>query len=79
MTKKKPENPLAFPFVENGKEFGNYYGMSLRDYFAAAALQGMIAGSQGLSITTEEFASQSYALAYAMLQERKKTERKSHG
>lgn len=46
-------------------------GMSLRDYFAAAALQGMVAGSQGLAITRKEFARDSFALADAMLEARK--------
>lgn len=47
-------------------------GMSLRDWFAGLALEGMIAGSQGLEITREEFAAGAYALADAMLKERKK-------
>jgi hypothetical protein len=34
---EKPENPLAFPFAENGNPFGNYHGMTLRDYLAAHA------------------------------------------
>lgn len=39
----------------------------LRDEFAMAALTGMIAGGQGLQISTEQFAAQSYKLADAML------------
>lgn len=47
-------------------------GMSLRDWLAGQALAGMIAGSQGLDISIEKFASQSYNLADAMLKERLK-------
>lgn len=47
-------------------------GMTLRDWFAGMALQGMVAGSQGLVITHGEFAKQSYRLADAMLKERNK-------
>ena len=48
-------------------------GMTLRDYFAAAALQGMIAGGQGLAISVAQFASQSYLLADAMIAAGKQT------
>jgi len=41
-----------------------------RDMFAAAALQGMIAGSSGLEITPEQFAEQSLKIADAMLKAR---------
>lgn len=44
----------------------------LLDMFAVGALQGMVAGSQGLAITTEQFAEQSYNLAQAMMDERLK-------
>lgn len=44
-TRHKPENPPAFP-AEGGSNSGLYAipGMSLRDYFAARAMQTMIAG-----------------------------------
>jgi len=45
-------------------------GMSLRDYFAAAALQGLLADpSNGWE--AEEYAEASYAMADAMLEARK--------
>lgn len=47
-------------------------GMTLRDYFASAALSGMVAGSQGLAISRADFAKSSYLLADAMLEARKK-------
>lgn len=42
-------------------------GMTLRDYFAAAALQGMLANAQPGDGTPEEFAADAYAFADAML------------
>lgn len=63
------ENPPAFP--RTGEGFGNPLydtpGMSLRDWFAGQALAGMVAGSVGLEITTEQFGEQTYRLADAML------------
>lgn len=50
----------------------HFGGMSLRDWFAGQALVGMGAGSTGLAITVEQFASQSYLLADAMLAERER-------
>ena len=44
-------------------------GLSKREYFAAMAMQGMIAGSQGLQITVEQFATQSLKLADALIAE----------
>ncbi len=45
MTDKKPDGGCAFPIaeeMESGRSVASSYGMSLRDYFAAAALQGML-------------------------------------
>lgn len=49
-------------------------GMTLRDYFAAKTLQGMMA-SPDLSFTStaENFANRAYIMADAMLIERSKT------
>jgi hypothetical protein len=44
-------------------------GLTKREYFACLAMQGMIAGSQGLNITIEQFAKQSTLLADALLLE----------
>jgi hypothetical protein len=44
-------------------------GMTLRDYFAAKALQGMLAETS-LKATVEEFAYKSYELADAMMKAR---------
>ena len=47
-------------------------GMSLRDYFAAKAMQGMAGGMAGTGINEvqEEIAKRSYAIADAMLKAR---------
>lgn len=47
-------------------------GLTKRELFSAMAMQGMIAGSQGLQITVKEFAEQSLKLADALLEELKK-------
>lgn len=62
--KTAPPNPAAFP-VSIPEEVG----MSLRDYFAAAALAGLLADeSSGGSY--EEFAQDAYRYADQMLQAR---------
>ena len=48
------------------------YGLTKRELIAAMALQGMIAGSQGLNITIEQFAEQSVKLADALIKELEK-------
>lgn len=76
MRKDKPGNPPAFPSV---KGYGNpvfYDGMSLRDYFAAAVLQGLMAypadnnGTNQLKKEAMRYADCSYAMADAMLKAR---------
>ena len=44
-------------------------GLTKREYFAAMAMQGMIAVSQGLGISTTQFAEQACVLAYALISE----------
>lgn len=58
-----------------GNAFPNedYYGMTLRDYFAANALQGLLApfGQQDIN-SFEELASDAYLAADAMIKQREK-------
>jgi hypothetical protein len=71
-----PSNPSAFPvpndvlFHPNTKpgECGYEFGMTLRDYFAAKAMQGMV----GTNPSWHHLASKSYEIADAMLSERAK-------
>lgn len=44
-------------------------GLTKREYFAAVAMQGMIARSHGLYVTTTQFAEQSVKLADALIAE----------
>lgn len=74
---------LAFPFACQGPTTGPefYYGMTLRDYFAAKALQGLLSDSiwmKSLSHNfpeqdiTEKTATAAYNFADAMLRARDK-------
>ena len=63
----KPTNPPAFPYsVDNGETIKYVIGMTLRDYFAAKAMQALI-DNDGLF---SEIPTQAYALADAMLKAR---------
>lgn len=73
----KPENPGAFPMYS---EVGNLHqeGMTLRDYFAAAALTGMLANPNVSSAikgddASEVLATQAFKDADAVLAERSKS------
>ena len=61
------KNIPAFP---NNFTIDNFKGMTLRDYFAAKALQGLLASEVNDSM--QEFISRSYKIADAMMQERLK-------
>ena len=62
----------AFPLPQGVETVANTDGMTLRDYFAAVALQGLIAQSGGTALgsTVEIAAEYAYAAADAMLKER---------
>ena len=59
-------NPPAFPNESNAGNIWNDKGMTLRDYFAAKAMQALI-DNDGLF---SEIPTQAYALADAMLKAR---------
>jgi len=59
----------AFPSPRDPKTGSDDKGMSLRDYFAAHAMQGMIA-EPSLKATPQEFAQKAYQIADAMLKAR---------
>ncbi|KKM79868.1 hypothetical protein LCGC14_1345580 [marine sediment metagenome] len=63
---KKPDNPPAFPFEVT--ELGGNAGMTLLDYFAGKAMQGLM----GIDTTYDNLAKYSYRAAQAMLKERAK-------
>jgi hypothetical protein len=72
----------AFPYsyeVTPGVERHTYLGMTLRDYFAAKAMQGMLATSESLNTeagrkatSAGDFATLAYLCADAMLEARSK-------
>ena len=62
----------AFPSVlyhQSPTENWATHGMTLRDYFAAKAMQGLLANSE-VQATHAEFAAESYKMADAMLKAR---------
>jgi hypothetical protein len=63
----------AFPqyVINNGGAYVDG-GMTLRDYFAAKAMQGLLGGRER-ALTAEEWAEQAYRMADTMLAERSKT------
>lgn len=68
----------AFPFGQTDPNSGQLVngwgseGMSLRDYFAAKALAGILADPNSATVTTERVAIAAYDYADAMLAERAK-------
>lgn len=66
----------AFPYsaLQHGGPtmYADSEGMTLRDYFAAKAMQGLLAQSQGTAIISpvEQAAEYAYAMANAMLKAR---------
>lgn len=77
----KPTGGSAFPYEErdgDGKPVLDHFGMTLRDYFAVQALQGMLAHSTRYRSRYshlhwhDAISQEAYEIADAMLQERKK-------
>ena len=67
-------NPPAFPLAfetydREGAVDDSTFGMSLRDYFAGQALQGLLAQGQGMCYSSE-WAADAYKVADDMLKER---------
>jgi len=66
------KNPNAFPYSGVGDDTNYSKGMTLRDYFAAHAMQGMFAsGNLRRSIENDEVAEVAYRMADAMMKARK--------
>ena len=61
----------AFP-VGSG-DMRDPVGMTLRDYFAAKAMQGLFAAGGGVTRGAEEWARLAYTMADAMIKERTRT------
>lgn len=70
----KPENPRAFPFI-NSERLTWEAGMTLRDYFANSAMQGMISNPNIVRPGESDsdfynFTQRAYKYADAMLKQR---------
>lgn len=65
-------NPPAFPCPGASGKNEDVMGMTLLDYFATAALQGMLANNDFKNDSSEAMAKVSYLIARAMLAERAK-------
>jgi hypothetical protein len=64
-------NPPAFPYsVDNGETVKYVTGMTLRDYFAAKAMQGFLADGAAPDVSKEIISMMAYAMADAMLEAR---------
>lgn len=70
----KPESPPAFPSSVPVNFQYAHDGMSLRDWFAGQALQGMQASAAYEITPYKQRALEAYELADAMLAERSKTD-----
>lgn len=71
MSEKHTGGP-AFPVLQDGCQFPRAEGMTLRDYFAAKAMQALVGAEFRQDFTTEEDASYAYKMADAMLAAREK-------
>jgi hypothetical protein len=73
MTTQQEDGGPAFPFVmPDPSTYHTEQGMSLRDYFAAAAMQGFVSSyPNGAAGDAEAISHDSYTLADAMLAARK--------
>jgi hypothetical protein len=64
------KNPPAFPSYEYQESYGQVMavgGMTLRDYFAAKAMQGMLSRPSAGYLTEKDHAEYAYMMADAML------------
>ena len=62
-------NPPAFPLNGDWSQIKDK-GMTLRDYFAAKAMQGLLAADTGFTMYSAQIAEISYAQADAMMKAR---------
>jgi hypothetical protein len=72
MSGKIDDGGPAFPTAADNGHSTNQDGMSLRDYFAAAALQGFLSNQALATIHQSELAKGAYEYADAMIEARKK-------
>jgi hypothetical protein len=62
----------AFPLYCGAGDTANTIGMTMRDYFAAAALQGLVVNSHNFdNMSDKSIAENAYLIADAMIEARK--------
>ena len=68
----KETGGAAFPFIDSASPL-EHSGMTLRDYFAAKAMQGLLAGllANGMDVEFQSIAINAYHQADPMLKARK--------
>ena len=69
---KDSKKPQAFPYSGEGDELNYSRGMSLRDYFAAKAMQGILTATLTPNTvwSQDDAAETAYNVADAMMKER---------
>ncbi len=77
----EPAFPVNYPLEETGKTIYRHEGMTLRDYFASKAMQGIMSDikhieylanlNDGIFDTVKCITKQAYKIADAMIKERK--------
>lgn len=66
------ENKTGGPAFPSETSTRYFLGMTLRDYFAVKAMQGICASGPGHHMTNDLIAKEAYSLADAMIHERHK-------
>ncbi len=70
------KNPRAFPVTETAEQYAKNEGMTLLDYFAAKAIEGMAlklyTSDANYQTGAQDISRQAYKLAKVMLKEREK-------
>ena len=78
LSKRAPSAfPARIPLGPTGQEFYSH-GMELRDYFAGAALTGMMANS-AVAMNDKDYSDEAYKTADAMMEARKVKDQKKEG
>jgi hypothetical protein len=68
---EKHMNESAFPWqIDDGETMRGHKGMTLRDYFAAKAMTGLLTAEIVGEYTNEHIANISFLIADAMMKER---------
>lgn len=67
---EKDDGGAAFPVVWPDDKGVQFYGLSMRDYFAAKAMQALVENREGKQLYEKSIAQIAYRIADAMLEAR---------